>query len=40
MSTGRYRLAFYLKDTAGNPARLGSRMPFAGGYHILEELSI
>ena len=23
---GRYRLAFYLKDTAGNPARLGSRM--------------
>lgn len=37
---GRYRLAFYLKDTAGNPARLGSRMPFAGGYHILEELSI
>ena len=37
---GRYKLAFYLKNTADQYARLSNRTPMAGGYHILHEFDV
>lgn len=37
---GRYRLAFYLRNSAGQSARMANALEWASGYHILVPLSV
>ena len=38
--SGEYRLAFYLRNSAGQCAKLANQMEMEGGYHILYAFSL
>lgn len=39
-AAGNYKIAFYLKNTMGDCARLGNQIDYISGYNILHEFSI